>query len=147
MTVTISPLTIELHDAVIALWQKCEGVGLSEADSREGIKSYLERNPGMSFVATIDGAVVGALLAGHDGRRGYIHHLGVHPDHRRKGLGRLLVKKCLAVLGAAGIRKCHLFIFNDNEGGIAFWKSLGWTHRSDIRVASRMIESGAKGGL
>ena len=88
MNIAISPFTIELYDSVLALWQKCEGVGLSDADSREGIQSYLDRNPWMSFVATVDGSVVGAILAGHDGRRGYIHHLAVHPDHRRQGLAR-----------------------------------------------------------
>ena len=80
MTFSISPLTIESYDAVLALWKQCEGVGLSDADSKEGIQRYLDRNPGMSFVATASGVVVGAVLAGHDGRRGYVHHLAVHQE-------------------------------------------------------------------
>ncbi len=142
MNIAISPFTIELYDSVLALWQKCEGVGLSDADSREGIQSYLDRNPWMSFVATVDGSVVGAILAGHDGRRGYIHHLAVHPDHRRQGLARQLVDRCLTVLSDSGIQKCHIFIFNSNADGIAFWKSVGWTPRSDIGVISKTIEPG-----
>jgi putative acetyltransferase len=140
MKSAISPFTIEWYDSAIALWRQCEGVGLSSADSREGIRSYLERNPGMSFVATSGGSVVGAVLAGHDGRRGYIHHLAVHPDCRRKGLGRRLVDRCLAVLAGAGVRKCHIFIFNENTDGIKFWKSLGWVQRSDISVISKSFE-------
>lgn len=141
MAVAIAPFTIELYGAIHALWQKCEGVGLHEdCDSREGIRSYLEKNPGMSFVALDGDAVVGAVLCGHDGRRGYIHHLVVHPAKRRQGIGWALAEKCLSSLRARGIRKCHIFIFNDNTDGIAFWKSIGWTQRSDIQVISRGIE-------
>jgi N-acetylglutamate synthase len=128
------------YEGVFALWQQCEGVGLSEADSRESVQAYLSRNPGMSFIATDDGAVVGAVLCGHDGRRGYLHHLAVHPQARRRSLGRRLVEQCLRALQQAGIEKSHIFIFNQNEGGIAFWKSVGWTPRSDISIMSKTIE-------
>jgi putative acetyltransferase len=85
------------------------------------------------------GRVVGAILAGHDGRRGYIHHLAVHPGRRRQGLGRRLVECALSALRAAGIQKVHIFIFNTNAAGIAFWKSVGWTPREEIGVISRAI--------
>ena len=140
MNVEIASLTIAAYDDVLALWRQCEGIGLSEADSRESILAYLQRNPGMSFVATADAAVVGAVLCGHDGRRGYIHHLAVHPRYRRRGIGRQLVDRCLRALQQAGIQKCHLFIFNRNRDGIAFWKDVGWTPRSDISVISKSIE-------
>ncbi|MGA3084523.1 MAG: GNAT family N-acetyltransferase [Thermodesulfobacteriota bacterium] len=142
MTITISSFMIEAYDEVLTLWQQCEGIGLSSADSRENIQSYLERNPGMSFLARTQGLLIGAVLAGHDGRRGYIYHLAVHPNWRRQGFGRQLIDRCLQALKIAGIQKCHLFIFNDNIGGIDFWKSLGWEQRSDISVFSRTIESG-----
>ena len=141
MTITISPFVIDTYDEVLTLWQQCEGIGLSNADSQENIGSYLERNPGMSFVALNEGQIIGAVLAGHDGRRGYIYHLAVHPEWRRHGLGRQLVDQCLQVLKGAGIQKCHLFIFNDNTGGIAFWKSIGLDFRKDINVISRKLEA------
>ena len=140
MKAEISPFNFGLYDDVFALWQQCEGVGLSDADSPEGIRAYLDRNPGMSFVATGDGKVVGSILAGHDGRRGYIHHLAVHPSCRRRGLGRELVDHAISVLRTAGIQKTHIFIFNGNADGIAFWKSAGWTPRTDIGVVSKSIE-------
>ena len=145
MKIDFSQFGIELYDDVLALWRKCEGVGLSDADSRERIQAYLDRNPGMSSVGVSDGKVVGAVLAGHDGRRGYIHHLAVHPDCRRQGLAHQLVDHCLTVLAKAGIQKCHIFIFNNNADGIAFWKSLGWTPRPDIGVISKTIEPGTGG--
>ena len=138
--VNITAFKIEAYDDVLALWRACEGVGLSEADSRDNIATYLDRNPGMSFVATRDGAVIGAILAGHDGRRGYIHHLAVHPDARRQGVGRLLVDHALAALVRAGIQKAHLFVFHTNASGIAFWESAGWTCRHDIGVMSKVLE-------
>jgi len=143
MNIDISPFEIKFYDDVFALWQQCEGIGLSEADSRQNIQLYLDRNPGMSFVAISEGKIVGIVLAGHDGRRGYIHHLAVHSHCRRKGLARQLVGRCLAVLADSGIRKCHLFIFNDNANGIEFWKSMGWIQRTDISVISKNIEPGA----
>jgi len=136
-----------MYDAVHALWRECKGVGLHDgSDSREGIQSYLERNPGMSFGAIDGDAIVGAVLCGHDGRRGYIHHVAVHPARRRQGLGRALVDKCLATLRARGIPKCHILVFNDNREGIGFWESIGWTLRSDISVMSRTTEPGPENG-
>ena len=140
MNTEITTFKIDSYGDVISLWQQCEGVGLSDADSRENILAYLNRNPGMSFIAATDCKVVGVILAGHDGRRGYIHHLAVHPSCRRQGLGRKLVDRCQQELMAAGIQKCHIFIFNDNVGGIEFWKRIGWIHRSDISVISKSIE-------
>ena len=145
MNICVSEFEIKSYNDVFALWQQCKGVGLSDADSRESIQAYLDRNPGMSFVATADGKAVGIILAGHDGRRGYIHHLAVHPDYRRRGLARQLVDRCLTVLADSGIQKCHIFIFNNNADGIAFWKSAGWTHRSDIGLISKTLEPGTGG--
>jgi ribosomal protein S18 acetylase RimI-like enzyme len=143
MDITISPLTIAAYDAVIVLWQQIEGIGLSSADSRENIQAYLERNPGMSFVAQRGGEVMGAVLGGHDGRRGYIHHLAVRPDCRRQGLGRALVDRCLSALQQVGIQKCHLFVLNTNLDGLHFWENAGWTRRADLSVMSKNIEPAA----
>ena len=138
----IEPFTMTHYDQVYALWARCEGVGLSGADSRESIRRYLRRNPGMSFVAFAGETNVGAILSGHDGRRGYIHHLAVDETFRRRGIGRRLVSHCLRALQEEGIQKCHLFIFHENEDGISFWQDNGWTLREDIRVMSVHIEQG-----
>src|SRR5215471_3680247 len=105
----IELMSLDDYDEVIALWQSAEGVGLGESDTRDAIAAYLKRNPGMSFVARHEGELAGAVLCGHDGRRGYLHHLAVAPPHRRNGLGRKLVAKCLAELKRRGILKCNIF--------------------------------------
>jgi ribosomal protein S18 acetylase RimI-like enzyme len=139
MKIKISKFTIESYDRVLDLWKQCEGVGLSDADSRQNIAGFLDRNPGMSLIAESDATLSGVILAGHDGRRGYLHHLAVSPGYRRQGIGRLLVNSCLEKLKDEGILKCHIMLFNNNLEGLKFWKSIGWTHRDDIGIVSRII--------
>lgn len=140
-TFSIEPFHIERYDQAYALWDRCAGIGLSSADECDKIASYLERNPDMSFIALADGNVVGSILSGHDGRRGYIHHLAVDETYRRQGIGKRLVEECLAALQEAGIQKCHLLIFHENEDGIAFWEANGWTLRRDIMIISRQLST------
>jgi putative acetyltransferase len=139
MSPIIIPLTLDDYDQVIALWQAAEGVGLSEADSPEAIGQYLARNSGLSLAAWQDGLLVGAALCGHDGRRGYIHHLAVRPEARRQGIGRRLVQQCLASLRRQGVQKCHLFVFRANEEAIAFWRAIGFTARDELSMMSTYI--------
>jgi len=140
MNVTVAEFTIDTYEQVYSLWESCDGIGLSSADSQPRIRMYLERNPGLSLIAYDGQTVVGTILCGHDGRRGYIHHLAVQPDYRRQGIGRLLVDKSIAALQSSGIQKCHLFIYHDNTSGIEFWEGIGWTYRRDIGVVSIIIE-------
>jgi len=136
MQTTVSAFAIECHQEVVQLWQRCPGVGLSEADSRENLEIFLKRNPGLSFLARSAGEIVGTILAGHDGRRGYIYHLAVLPSHRRRGIGTTLVRRCLSALAAQGIAKCHIFVFADNDPGKRFWAAAGWSERMDLCVFS-----------
>lgn len=140
MEVRIVEFTIELYADVRALWESCEGIGLSSADSREAIETYLERNRGMSFVALAGEKVVGAALCGHDGRRGYIHHLAVSKDLRGREIGKRLESKCLDALKSAGIEKCHLFVFKENREGAGFWEAIGWGKRDDLALYSKTID-------
>ena len=112
---------------------------MGESDTREGISRFLTRNPGLSFVATDQGRVVGAALAGHDGRRGYIYHLAVHEARRGRGVARDLVRHCLRALSSEGISKCHLFVFAANTVGIEFWRRVGWTERVELKVMSQAL--------
>jgi len=136
----ICEMTIQDYDAVIALWQSVDGMGLTASDSREGIGRYLARNPGTSFAAWDGDLLVGAVLCGHDGRRGLVHHLAVRSSHRRQGIGKALVARCLDALAAEGIEKCHLFVYAANANAIEFWKSIGWSQRVDLVMMSRYPE-------
>ena len=128
----ITDFSISDYDEARSFWAGIEGVELDDADSRSVMEAYLERNPGMSFVARHDGKIVGAVLCGHDGRRGYLHHLAVLPEHRGAGVGRALVDRCLSALASAGIQKCNIFVFAENRAGIGFWKRTGWSEYDDL---------------
>jgi ribosomal protein S18 acetylase RimI-like enzyme len=137
MSIEIAPFTIDAYDDVIALWKQCEGVGLSKADARDKIAAYLDRNPDMSFLVRNETELVGAVLCGHDGRRGFIWHLAVHPQFRRRGIGRSLVDQCLSSLRNAGIEKCVIVVFNDNSDGNTFWERMGWLKRKDVCIIAK----------
>ena len=124
------------YDQLYSLWDSSSGIGLSMADSPDSIRRYLQKNTGNSFAAFSKNLIVGSILAGDDGRRGYLHHLMVHSNFRRMGIGRTLVDKAVKRLEAKDIDKCHIFIFSDNQEGISFWKRIGWEYREDIAVMS-----------
>ena len=128
------------YEQVTSLWQCCEGIGLhSDIDSEYGVGTYLARNSGLSFAAVRDGQIIGTVLCGHDGRRGYLHHLAVVQEHRRSGVGTALVDKALGALRQKGIRKCHSFVFCENRAALEFWRTLGWAQRDDLKVVSKSI--------
>lgn len=135
----IRAMNLADYDAVISLLQQTEGVRLRDADSFEATSRYLERNPGMSFVAVVGSRLVGCAMAGHDGRRGYLQHVLVLPDYRSRGIGRRLVYACLNELKRHGIGKVHLDVLEENISGQAFWQQLGWQHRTDIRKYSLVL--------
>lgn len=136
MAITVRPFIMEDYDSAYALWNRTEGIGLSQADERDNIARYLGRNPGQSFVATENGNLVGAVLCGNDGRRGFLHHLAVDHACRRRGVGRALVMRCLEALALQGMRKCHIFVIAANEEGKLFWRSVGWEERTTLVVMS-----------
>lgn len=126
--------------ATIDLWRSSEGVGLSEGDTVDGVCRFLSRNPGTSWVVVADEHVRGAILAGHDGRRGFLYHLTVRAEFRSRGWGTALVENCLGSLRDAGVLKCHVMVYRDNAQGRAFWTRLGFRLRSDIDICTRTIE-------
>ena len=137
---TLRTMTIKDYDAVYALWLSCKGMGLNSVDdSREGIARYLRRNPATCFVAEEAGAIIGVILCGHDGRRGYIYHTAVSPDHRGQGIGAQLVDAALAALKAEGITKVALVAFYRNESGNAFWEKMGFSARGDLVYRNKTL--------
>ena len=131
--VTVRSMQIEDYDQVYALWMTIPGFSIRTIDdSREGVERFLKRNPGISVVAEMDGRVVGAILCGHDGRRGCLYHVCVHEDYRMHGIGRAMVVHCMNALQQEGINKVSLIAFTKNDIGNAFWKQIGWTKREDL---------------
>jgi len=131
--VLVRCMTIEDYDGVYRLWSTTPGMGLNDVDdSRDGVERFLVRNPLTCFVAEQDGDITGAIMSGHDGRRGVIYHTAVAADRQRKGIGSALVRAALDALNREGISKVLLVVFARNEKGNAFWERLGFTARTDL---------------
>ncbi len=129
----IRAMTAEDYDKVYALWKTIKGFGIrSIDDSREGIARFLKRNPTTSIVAQEGEQVVGAILCGHDGRRGCFYHVCVKEAYRKHGIGKRMAEEAMEALKAEGISKVNLIAFRTNEVGNCFWKSVGWTFREDL---------------
>lgn len=136
----IRKMHITDYDALYALWLSCRGMGLNDLDdSREGIARFLDRNPDTCFLWEESDQLIGAIMAGNDGRRGYIYHTAVHPDHRHRGIATALTEKALQALADLGINKAALVVFARNESGNAFWEKLGFTTRPDIVYRNRTL--------
>lgn len=124
------------YQSAFLLWEKTEGMSIGKADNLESFNIFIKRNPGLSFGAFIEKKLIGTVLCGTDGRRGYIYHLSVEKEQRGKGIGSNLLSQSISALKKEGIEKCHIFVFKNNETGNAFWEKSGWKKRDDINVYS-----------
>lgn len=123
----------EDYDELYQLWMKIKGFAIrSVDDSREGVERFLKRNPGTSVVAKKEGRIVGAILCGHDGRRGCLYHVCVDPAYRKQGIGRAMVVFAMKALKEENISKVSLIAFTVNDIGNSFWRKIGWTQREDL---------------
>lgn len=138
--IKIRTMVIEDYDAVYHLWINTPGMGLNTIDdSKEGIERYLRRNPSSSFVAEDDGQIIGVIIAGHDGRRGYIYHTSVMLEYRHQGIARQLVENAIEALDKEGIYKVTLVVFERNELGNQFWEKIGFIERDDLIYRNKNI--------
>jgi len=136
----IRVMGVDDYEGVYQLWLDTPGMGLNTSDdSRDGIEKYLRRNPHTSFVAIEGGVIVGVIMAGHDGRRGFIHHTAVRGSEQGKGLGSALLDAAMDALEEEGINKVAMVVFDRNEQGNAFWERRGFTTRADLVYRNKNI--------
>ncbi len=136
----IRKMQITDYNAVYNLWLANKGMGLNDVDDSEsGIARFLVRNPDTCFVAERNGKLIGVIMAGNDGRRGFIYHTAVHPDYHRQGIGSALVSAALEALQTLGITKVALVVFGRNTDGNAFWEKQGFTVRTDLTYRNKAL--------
>jgi ribosomal protein S18 acetylase RimI-like enzyme len=118
------------HEQVVKLWKSVKGVCNCEKcmflDTKEEVKRFLDRNPGLSQIAVENGVLIGTILVGHDGRTGFIYRLTVLEEFRNCGIATRLVKKAVSLLKSEGITHIKAFVLNDNHGGNSFWEKVGF---------------------
>lgn len=133
-------MTISDYQGVYHLWLNTPGMGLNNLDdSKEGIEKYLKRNPATCFVAEKNGSIIGVILSGNDGRRGYIHHTAVAVEERKQGIGKDLLEHAMAALKKEDINKVALVVFSKNEIGNEFWEKQGFVERKDLIYRNKNI--------
>ncbi|MBQ7046486.1 MAG: GNAT family N-acetyltransferase [Oscillospiraceae bacterium] len=136
----IRTMDITDYEDVYSLWLSCKGMGLNNLDdSKDGIERFLERNPETCFVSEKDNKIVGVIITGNDGRRGYIYHTAVNPDYRKQGIASALVNTALEALETIGINKVALVVFERNQSGNEFWEKIGFTQRDDLIYRNKTI--------
>lgn len=133
-------MDISDYEQVYDLWLSCAGMGLNNLDdSKDGIQRFLNRNPDTCFVAQDEQKIVGVIIAGNDGRRGYIYHTAVAPECRHQGIATRLVNEAMSALKVLGINKTALVVFSKNTDGNAFWEKSGFTSRQDLVYRNKTI--------
>ena len=133
-------MNISDYEQVYQLWMSCSGMGLNNLDdSKEGIERFLNRNPETCFVAETEQKIIGVIIVGNDGRRGYIYHTAVDPDYRNQGIATKLVNEAMKTLKSLGINKAALVVFTKNSDGNAFWEKIGFTSREDLVYRNKAI--------
>lgn len=136
----IRKMKIEDYDNVYDLWMSCVGMGLNNLDdSKEGIDKFIQRNPDTCLVAEKDSQIIGVIMVGNDGRRGYIYHTAVRPNYRRMGIAGKMVDEAMNELSALGINKAALVVFDRNSAGNAFWETQGFTVRDDLIYRNKAL--------
>ena len=137
--VKIRLMTINDWKGVEEVWKEHEGTNPVD-DCEEGFTRYLKRNPATSFVAVDGDRIIGTILAGHDGRRGFFHHVVVAPEYRKCGIGEDLVNHAMEALEKEGIQKTALVVFEYNELGNGFWEHIGFTTRPDLVYRNKYVK-------
>ncbi|MDD2555563.1 MAG: GNAT family N-acetyltransferase [Syntrophaceticus sp.] len=121
---------------MLDLWRSIPGLGVGRGDTESSLKAFLVRNPTTCLLLRVNGCLMGTVLGGFDGRRGYIYHLAVHPDYQGRGYGKMLLSRVSCQLKDLGAPKIHLFAFGDNHTAEGFYLCQGWEKRRDIQVFS-----------
>ena len=131
----IEKFTMESYEDIVELWRK-SGISVGSTDTRDEIERMLQRNPNLFLIGKIDNKVIGAVMGGFDGRRGYVHHLAIDPEYQRRGFGTMIMDDLIKRFRKIGVHKVHLFIEKYNKELVEFYMNLGWEIRDDLIMMS-----------
>ena len=131
----IEKFSIDSYNQVYKLWRKA-GISVGSSDSKEELEKMLKRNPNLFLIGKRNDKVIAVVMGGFDGRRGYVHHLAIDSDYRKKGYGRMMMDKIHNIFLQMGVHKVHLFIEKTNIEVVSFYESMGWEKRDDLIIMS-----------
>lgn len=128
----LHPLQASDYPRLVELWQAAGWIDVRQTDTAQVYARFLDRNPTGNYGAYAGTRLVGAVLAGHDGWRGYLYHMAVASEHRGRDIGAQLVKAALAALQREGIAKVHCLVKRDNLIAQQFWEACGFELRDEL---------------
>ena len=134
----IREFKIDDYPIVRDLWQAA-GLILRPGDELEDVKLKLQRDSDLFLVAVQDDMIVGSVMGGWDGRRGWIYHLAVKPEHQRKGIGLGLVREVEKRLVAKGARKVNAQVYKWNEQSSEFFRAIGYESQPDLIMIGKQL--------
>jgi ribosomal protein S18 acetylase RimI-like enzyme len=134
----IREFKIDDYLIVRELWEAA-GLILRPGDALEDVKVKLQRDPDLFLVAEHDDTIVGSVIGGWDGRRGWIYHLAVRPEHQRKGIGVRLVRELEKRLVDKGAKKVNAQIYKSNERSSRFFKAIGYEAQPDLVMIGKQL--------
>jgi ribosomal protein S18 acetylase RimI-like enzyme len=135
----IREFKIDEYSIVRDLWQ-IAGLVLRPGDELEDIKLKLRRDADLFLVAEQDDEIVGSVIGGWDGRRGWIYHLAVRPQHQRRGIGGRLVREVEKRLVAKGAKKVNAQVYKWNERSSRFFKAIGYEAQPDLTMIGKQLK-------
>jgi N-acetylglutamate synthase len=130
MEYKVVEMTLDRYDELMSFWKNIEGIWISSDDDYDNLNRFLNRNPGLNLVVLYEGHIIGTIKCGHDGRRGYLHHLAIAKEYRGHGIGKELVTKCIKNLEKDGIRKIRVFVMDNNQNALNFWNNIGFDQQT-----------------
>ena len=131
--ITIRAATAADVDALLSLWAIAAENASRPRDSAPAVRMLLARDPEACLVACADGRLVGSLIAGWDGWRAHLYRLAVHPDARRRGVGRALLNAGAQRLKELGATRIDAMVLDDNELGQSLWRQTGYQPQENWR--------------
>lgn len=134
----IRPFEATDTEDVVALWEEC-GLVRPWNDPRKDIARKLKVQPELFLVASGAGRVVGSVMAGYDGHRGWVYYLAVSPSHRKLSLGRQLMQAVERLLTEMGCPKLNLMVRTSNAEVLEFYRSLGYGQDDVVTLSRRLI--------
>jgi ribosomal protein S18 acetylase RimI-like enzyme len=129
---------MEDYALAFGLWKRA-GLQIRPGDERPDIRLKLQRDPDLFLIAEEDKRILGTIIGAWDGRRGWIYHLAVDPDHQRRGVGAILVREVETRLAAKGAQRVNAQVLKTNHQSLEFFRAAGYEKRPDLMMISKQL--------
>jgi ribosomal protein S18 acetylase RimI-like enzyme len=140
LKVQIQEFQINDYNVVLELWNEA-GLVIRPGDDLRGVRMKLLRDPDLFLLARLEGEVVGCIIGGWDGRRGWVYHLAVKPSYQRRGIAAALLSEVERRLVGKGAKKINAQIYQSNAKSLKFFKARGYEIHPDLVMVGKYLKN------